>query len=244
MTTRFSALMLALLCTAALFSCKKENDDTYNGNATQAYFPLQLGKYVVYNVDSTIWDDFSCLKKTNSYQMRYVVADTFRDNAFRMGYRIETFIRKKDTDPWQNHRVIYATATESRLEYHEENLKFIKLIYPVENGRTWDGNALLNTNDQDLQYFTGWTYAYQNVGQAYNNGEIEFDNTVTVTQTDETQNDPEAQPTAFAYRTYSKEVYGYGIGMVYKETYHWTYDPAVAQCRKGLGVIMRAVDHN
>lgn len=238
------AFVLAALFSMALFSCTKQNDDKYKGDFSKAYFPLQFGRYVTYNVDSTLWNDFLQVKSIHSYQMRYTVADTFRDNENRLSYRIDVHIRSNDTLPWQVHRVIYVTQTPTTLEYQEDNVRYIKLVYPISNNVQWKGNSLIPSDDQDYQYLNDWTYQYTDFGASYNDGNVYFDNTVTVLEDDELHNDPETMPSAYADKTYSKEVYGYDVGMVYREMTHWIYDPGVATFRKGYSVVMRAVDHN
>src|SRR5688572_2014768 len=91
-------LFLAALYTVSLFSCKKPAEDEIPLEETEAYFPLQKDKYIIYNVDSTNWDDSLCIKKLDKYQMMYTVADTFTDNQGRASYRIDTRIRKKAED--------------------------------------------------------------------------------------------------------------------------------------------------
>jgi hypothetical protein len=168
--------------------------------------------------------------------------DTFRDNSLRLSYMINTQIRRADTLPWRSGEVFYATPTETGLEVMQSNLRFLKLTFPIAHGKTWMGNSMIPAQDQDYQYLHDWTYRYQDFQRAFNTGKVEFQNTVTVMQHDEQQNDPETMPMAYAFRTYAKEVYAYDIGMVYKELTHWTYDPGTSQCRKGYSVIMRAVD--
>lgn len=235
----------ALVLTVSFFSaCKKENDESYSGNPNEAYFPIKVGHYVEYDVDSTYWDDLRCLKTVHLHQQRYTITDTFTDNQGRASYRVDVLWRRADSLAWEPNSVFYVTSTPTRLEYVQNNLRFIKLIYPVSDGLQWSGNALVATNDQDLNYFFGWNYKYTNMGQSYNNGLMNFDNTVTVEETDETQNNPDTQPRDYAYRTFGKEVYAYGVGMVYREMIHWIYDPNVVSCRKGYSVIMRATKHN
>lgn len=244
MNKRFlPVLLLAVLFSVLFYSCKKETNE-FNGNYSSAYFPLQVGRYVVYDVDSTIWDDFLQVKSLHKYQMRYTVADTFTDDLNRMSYRIDVHLRTADSLGWNVHRVIYATPDSSHIEYVEANVRFIKLVLPIANEIEWPGNSMIATDDQDLQYFADWIYKYKDFEQPFNNGKVMFDNTVTVEETDQTLNDPEAMPNAFATRTFSKEVYGYNIGMVYREVTRWTYDPDVVKFRRGYSVVMRAVDHN
>lgn len=238
-------LFIAALMVVA--SCKRESDDRYGADITRGYYPLQLGRYVVYDVDSTIWNDFDCTKKEKHYQMRYTVSDTFRDNERRISYQIDVHSRNADTADWRVDDVFFVTPTASGLELVQNSLRFTRLIFPVSDGATWSGNSKIATNDVDLSYFYGWIYKYSNKGQTYNNGRVLFDNTVTVDLVDQKQNDPDTQPGAFAYRTYGREIYAHDVGMIYRELVHWTYDPNPSTpqaCRKGYGVIMRATEHN
>lgn len=246
MNRTFSPVLLLSALLLTLFSCKKETDNKYASELTRGYYPLQLGRYVVYDVDSTIWDDFRQVKTVHKYKMMYTIADTFRDNTNRLSYRIDVHIRNNDTLQWNTHRVINVTDAGNSLEYTELNLRFVKLVFPVANNVEWHGNSMISAGDQDLQYFQGWTYKYSDQEKPFNNGKAYFDNTITVQQADEKLNDPETQPDSYAYLTFAKEVYGYDIGMVYRELTHWTYDPSPGQpkFRRGYSVVMRAVDHN
>ncbi len=246
-------LLLAVLFTIAYTSCKKA-DDIPVVKESDNYFPLEIGKYVIYNVDSTIWDDTNCVKITRRHQMMYTVADTFTDAKGRASYRVDVRIRKKAEDPWQIQSVMYATNTGQELEIAYSQLRFIKMIYPISEGRTWLGNAYVDTKDATLAYFNDWNYRYVNVDMPFSNGQVNYNNTVTVMQVDEKVNDPETQPRDNATRTFSKEVFAKGVGMVYREYYRWTYDASAlnnndinnldARCLKGDGVVLRAVDHN
>ncbi len=245
MNKKFLPLLLAALFFLGFYSCKKvDENNKYPDEYSRGYYPLQFGRYVVYNVDSTIWDDFLCVKTVHKYQMRYTIADTFRDNENRLSYRMDVHIRNNDSSVFVIHRVIYLTRTPTRLEYVEANVRFIKLIFPVSTDARWLGNALIPEADEDYKYFQGWNYQYGSVGADYSNGLVDFKNTVTVNEIDEQINNPELQPGAYSEKTFSKEVYGYDIGMIYRETTRWIYDPGVASCRRGYSVVMRAVDHN
>lgn len=232
------------MVTVAYTSCKKADDMPPQPKVEDEYFPLEIGKWVIYNVDSTVWDDTFCVKKFYHHQMMHFVADTFTDDKGRMSYRIETRIRFKPEDPWQYHDVIYATNTGVNLEVAYDQLRFIKLIFPIKEGDVWKGNNLITTEDPEFAYLADWDYQYHNVGNEFNTDYKVFDNTVTVTHIDEAISDPEVFPFTYASRTKSEEVYASGVGMIYREYYRWIYDPKITKCRKGTGVEMRAVDHN
>jgi hypothetical protein len=246
-------ILLAVFFTIAYTACKKA-DKVTEIKESDAYFPLQIGKYVIYNVDSTIWDDTMCVKIIRRYQMMHTVVDTFTDARGRMSYRIDIRMRKKVEDPWMVEGVVQATNTGQELETAYSGLRFIKMIYPIAENRTWKGNSYIVTADSDYVYFNDWTYRYINVDQPFGNGLVTYNNTVTVMAIDEAINDPYPQPRENASRTYSKEVFAKGIGMVYREYYRWTYDAYSEnntdinhindRCLRGNGVVMRAVDHN
>ncbi|MEO6833719.1 MAG: hypothetical protein ABI378_13910 [Chitinophagaceae bacterium] len=249
MSKRFFSFLL-FLSTLTLFfaSCKKESDnpERYYSQATRGYYPLQLGRYVVYDVDSTVWNDFDCSKKESHLQMRYMVADTFTDAQGRPSLRINVDQRVADTGLWTVSTVFYATPTPTGLEVVMNNLRQTKLIFPAQNNATWLGNSAIDVNEPQNQFYIGWIYQYTGLVQPYNNGRVTFANTVSVKEQDYTLNDPDTLPSAYAERTYAREVYGYDVGMVYRELTHWTYDPGTAAnaCRKGFSVVMRATDHN
>lgn len=237
-------LLLAFALNIALFSCRKPDDKPAPPQAEQEYYPLEVGKYVIYDVDSTIYDDTFCVERFYNYQIMHIVADTFTDKLGRPSYRVDTRIRKRPEDEWMTHEVFYATNTTATLEIVEHQLNFIKLVFPIANNTKWKGNSNIVTDDPTLKFYNDWTYEYRDVGVAFNNGLKEYENTVTVYQVDRADSDPDLFEEVAASRTKSWEVYASGIGMVHREYIRWSYDPQTTKCRKGVGVVMRAIDHN
>ncbi|PQJ10298.1 hypothetical protein CJD36_016585 [Flavipsychrobacter stenotrophus] len=244
------------MCATAFYSCRKTNSNT--GDQTLNYFPLQFGKTVTYNVDSIIYDDANCTQRESRTQLKYAITDTFRDSKKRLSYIMDVFSRPHDGAVWQKARVITITPAivapttttpppntpTNSLIFSEIGVQFIRLEFPIVEGNTWKGNALVPVLDTDYAYFNNWNYVYQNVYSSFNTGFMNFDNTVTVLENNESVYNPQLDTTQYAYRTYAKEVYGYNVGMVYKEWTHYIYHPNHSTCVKGYTVIMRAIDHN
>lgn len=237
-------LLLALAFTVTMFSCKKPDDRPAAPQAEQEYYPLEPGKWVMYEVDSTIWDDTFCVERTYHYQVMHRVADTFTDAQGRPSYRVEMYIRKKAEDDWAAQSVFYVTNTKVTLEMVYDQLRYIKMVFPIHEGETWKGNNYILTKDPIYAFYDDWNYMYKNVQHSFNTGYKVFGNTVTVEHIDEAVGDVEVYPEEMASRTSSREVFASGVGMVYREYFRWTYDPSTTRCRKGNGVVMRAVDHN
>ncbi|MCB0698765.1 MAG: hypothetical protein H6551_00575 [Chitinophagales bacterium] len=237
-------LLMAFALMVITYSCKKADDRPAPLPQNEEFYPLEVGKWVIYDVDSTVWDDTFCVERYYNYQLMHRVADTFTDKQGRLSFRVETSIRKKVEDPWKSHRVFYVTNTGTNLEMVYDQLRFIKMAFPVEERKSWEGNSYIEVDDPDFYFYKDWVYEYRNLGESFNTGYKVFDNTVTVLEVDEAEGDPELFPSAPATRTKSNEVYASGVGMIYREYIRWVYEPKGSQCRDGKGVIMRAVDHN
>ncbi|MFT4062681.1 MAG: hypothetical protein QM642_10030 [Edaphocola sp.] len=244
-------LAASLLLTFGLVSCEKETEDLSEISKGNKFFPLEIGKYIVYNYDSLYWDDLLQTSTPYTGQMRYDVVDTFRDAGGRLSYRITIKSRRNGTDAYVANDVVYATPTETQLLFSQRNITFIKMVFPVANGTTWKGNALIPVADEDYAQYDGdnWNYTYANFDQPYDPGGNPFEHTVTVNEIDDALNDPDVDTTAYAYRNYSQAVYAYNVGLIYSERIYWVFQPKVGSSggsgyRKGYEVRMWAIENN
>jgi hypothetical protein len=245
----FSAIATLTAFAFFLSACKKDKVivNVDKGEMYQDFLPLTIGKYIVYDVDSSIWvDDNMCTKLTNKYQHKYTVADTFRDNQNRLSYTIEIKTRKNESSPWKVDDVIYYTPAAEKFETVQKNIRTMNLVNPIQEGKVWEGNSLLPHEDADYNWLKGWKYTYLDVLKPFNNGFKTFEKTITVEETDQILNNPETLPDAYASILQSKKVYAFRVGMIYKKYINWTYDPipGSVNCRNGIGVEMRAIDYN
>jgi len=71
----------------------------------------------------------------------------------------------------------------------------------------------------------GWVYTYQNINTPFTTRKGVIDSTLTVAQIDDLSPPGDFDPSAFQQRTYSTETYAKGIGLIYKEFLHWTWQP-------------------
>lgn len=238
-------LLLAVISATTFVSCKKYKED--KTDATRNYFPLTFGRSVTYNVDSTYYFEDNCIKYRTKCQMKYVVTDTFTDRKNfknKLSYIMDVFYRPYDGGTWKPISVVILNPTETGLNWTQDNVKYIKMMFPITDGFSWKGNVNAPVNDSDFAYLKNWNYQYVNYRKSYNTGYLNFDNTVTCIENDENVNYPEVDSAVAAMRTYSKAVYAYNVGLVYRELTHWTYKANNKQCLQGYSVVMQAVDHN
>jgi len=225
-STGIGSIVLSVLLLSALTSCRKEKntvvDPGYN------YFPNNVGHYVVYDVDSIVYDDFNSTVDTFKFQLKEYIQSIFMDNANRPTQRIERYKRKFNKSvsytliPWVLQDVWSANLTNAAAEKVEENQRFVKLVFAVSKNKTWNGNAQNTLGAQDYKY----TFVHE---PAFIGG-TNFDSALVVTQLDK-ENLIEKQ----SYY----EVYAKNTGMVSKQVIDVksktiTIDPIMERITSGL----------
>lgn len=247
-------ILLASFIAVTVFSaCKKETEDL-NTTPISEYAPLQVGKYISYQLDSFRYLPFSLAGVTVSYQVKYIVDGETTDNLGRPAYRIVRQIRINPTDAWVNDNSFTAVPGDESFEFIENNMRFLKMRGPVKDGFNWKGNSYINTTSQysDFTYLDGWDYMYDSVGAPLTLGSFDLENTVKVAQRDEIIGNPD-EISLFSEINYGVEYYAKGIGLVYKRFFHSRYQPPAPDSPPGTigfyeadskGVTMTMIDHN
>ncbi|HQV79277.1 MAG TPA: hypothetical protein PLJ42_12135 [Chitinophagales bacterium] len=216
----FYKLNFIVLLFATIVSCKKETevvqfDFGYN------YFPDDSGKYVIYKVDSVIFNDFdpSNLKRFSTQFVKEIVTEEFIDNLGRKAKKLERYISTDTTQPWQFWNVWYFIKNKTNVEQVEDNIRYVKLIFPLKIDDSWHGNKYFETNHfpfLDLRYTTtnfDWEYKLTEKDALYSNLNFSSDSTLTILQIADSSN---------VQKVYSLERYSRNVGLVYKEL--WRLD--------------------
>lgn len=179
------------------------------------YYPLELGRYWVYSVDSIIFDENAPKPiDTISFILKEVVSDTFFDLDGRMWYRIEAFERASDTLPWKLRQVLAATLHGKEGLRLENDLTFIKLLLPLTPFKSWDGNKLFDpativtVSGETIEMFKYWEYEVLSAGVPDTiNGQM-FGEVATISQ---------ANSENLIELRYALEKYARGVGLVERE---------------------------
>ncbi len=241
-------LLLSAGLLALLVACEKK--DTFQSAAVDEYLNLAVGKFVRYRLDSTRYINFGQKDTVFKYQAKEVVEGTLTDNQGRPGWRIVRYMSDSSgTAPWVPVTTISLIPTRESVEVVENNLRMLKLMLPIKEGFSWKGNSYIDTYsiNSEVRYMEGWDYTYEDLDQPFtvwNN--VSVPNTVTVNQRDEVIGIP-TDPNAYSEKTFSKEVYGKGIGLIYRDFLHWEYQPPNGGnpgYKNGYGLKMVMIDHN
>ncbi len=185
------------LLTLGLFSCKKT--EVKPVDLGYSYYPSNVGHWVLYDVDSTYYDQFHGTVTKSHFQIKEYFESTFLDNSNRPTQRLERY-KQYDTVPFYLKDVWASNLTQSTAEKVEENVRFVKMIFPIAKGSTWNGNAFNTLNAQN--------YKYSNIFQPYTVNGNTFDSTVTVIQDIDTTNLLNAKNQV--------EIFANHVGLIYK----------------------------
>ncbi|MDP4266888.1 MAG: hypothetical protein Q8880_05595 [Bacteroidota bacterium] len=192
----FNVLIISSLF--LLFSCKKDTLEN-TSNDDKLFFPSNIGHYVIYDVDSSYIFQGKSVK--THFQVKELIESNFLDNSNRNTQRIERYIRLSDTANWVLSRVWYSNLTASSAERIEENMRYVKLIFPISQWKQWNKNVYVDTVSEIKSQYTS-------VFTSYNVNGINFPNTVTVSL----END-----SSIIHKNYNIEVYAKNVGMIYRQ---------------------------
>jgi hypothetical protein len=209
----FIHLLVALVVMVALSACNKtiEPDDKRLG---YVYFPLEIGRYVIYEVDErnyTILDSNQVF-----YQLKEIITDTFTNLAGQKQFVLERYKRANDLANWQIDSVWSAVRTGSQAIKFENNIPYIKLVFPVERNSSWNGNAY-NDKGENI-------YRIADFRKSRTFGEINLPNTVKVQM---------GNDSSLVSQVKREEIFAENIGLVFMERINVRFKADPANLGKG-----------
>ena len=192
--------LLILICIGLLSSCTKESTNEVSTiNFSYQYFPTDSGIIRYYQADSIFWDaNNQAALDTISYEIKEVIAGNYYDNTNEISQRIERY-RKDTNGNWIIWKVLSDKITTYNAERYIDNIRYVKLKFPLILELKWNGNAL---NTSDPQY-----YEITSLHQRENINILSFDSVCTILQNDYID---------ATRQFYGIEKYATQIGMIYR----------------------------
>ncbi|MBE9469380.1 MAG: hypothetical protein IMY72_13830 [Bacteroidetes bacterium] len=197
-------LIIIIISAFLLSSCEENNVKVDNSLANDyKYFPLNVGSWIIYDVEDINIDEPSEVFDTSYYQIKEFVDFSFTDETQSEAYRINRYIRQDASSSWEIKDVWTAQLINNAAQRVEENIRYVKLSFPLIINKTWNGNLynMLNTLNEFKYEIT-----QLDINDVINN--ISFDSVLMVTQ---------VVDTSLIHKNYSFEKYAKNIGLVYKK---------------------------
>jgi hypothetical protein len=189
-----------------MLACSKKKVPNNEGLLGLDYYPVTSGKYVIYDVDSIVYTELPKDTFTYKYRIKEKLADSFTDNLGQPAIRLERYIKKfdaakpYDSIPWTMKEVWMVNANLKSVQVVENNVRFTKLLFPIEEKASWNGNAN-NTLGE-------WNYIYDYIDKKEVINNTTLEKVLLVKQKE--------YRTLISYQNY-KEKYAKGIGLVSRE---------------------------
>ncbi|HMU97420.1 MAG TPA: hypothetical protein PLC61_07715 [Chitinophagales bacterium] len=210
-------ILYILIFTLVIVSCKKETETIELSNDYN-YFPTKIGSYIIYKGDSILYNYFfSEVKRTKSFYLKEVVSDTSRDNLNRLAYEVDIFESQDLNSTWTHKVKWYKVIDNKTAESVEDNLRYLKLVFPSKVGLTWNANKFISDRipyiyaiDSTLDIFNSRAVIIQK-DVTYTNSFTSFDSTLTVVNL--------IDSSGVDYYKFT-EKYARNIGLVYKEQWN------------------------
>jgi len=187
------------LITLYFVSCRSDNDTVVNPNLNHNYAGLAVGNFVIYNVDSIAYDDVTASVSTSQFQIKEKIESQLVDLEGDNSYRIERYRKEKDSINWVLIDVWSSKLVSTNYQKVEENVRFIKLVFPIRANKTWNGNIKNNLGEQQ--------YYFSAVHQPAIIGGFPLDSVSTVSQIEDIN---------LISENLFEEKFATNIGMVYK----------------------------
>lgn len=179
-------------------ACDNQKVDPVEDSLGLSYYPLKSGNIWTYKVEKQeFFPDGS--QKTETFELKYRIIDMFEDSV----YSLQVSRRDEPTIEWEIIG-LYQTYRNKRIAVlNTGSVSYVKLSFPIELGRTWDGNAL-NSQEEN-------TYTLDSIGNTFQYEDNLYEETVTVIQ------DYSVDPVKITSDNIAIEVYAMDVGLVFKE---------------------------
>lgn len=177
------------------------------------YFPISIGDYRVYQVDSVIFDDAGNTNSLDTFSalIRERVMTATVNEKGDSTFQIERAFRRDSLDPWQVTDIWTTSRIYPEAMRVEENQRLVKMEFPLYPGKRWDPVRYLDpgievhVGTEDIEMFIYWSGEVIGIDQPEEVHGTQFPDVMTCYQADE---DTDIE------RRYVMEKYAKHIGLI------------------------------
>ncbi len=165
------------------------------------YYPMEINDFRIYHT-TTIRYNLNGTIDTARYLVKELAEEliTFEDGSSRM--LLGRYSADIGSVNWEKDSLWAVNVNNTKVEVSEATLDFIKLVFPVKDALTWDGNAH-NALDEEF-------YEIKDLGKPYSYDTLAYENTLTVVHQDL------IDPAKITEDDYRIEIFAFEKGLIYK----------------------------
>jgi hypothetical protein len=238
--------LICSLVVTAFFSCDPDPIIGEEVDRVTDFHPFEEGKFWVYQVDSTIYDDNGATIINTSGFVREEIKEQLSEDQQFTTHVLERSWKRNEMDEWAITDIWSIALADGMLVKTEENLRFLKIATPIIADQEWEGN-LFDENievliaDDAVQVYRDWDYKILATGQSENIGGVDYTDILVVQESD-SENVIE--------RRFSMTKYARNIGLVertmgiYDSQCNVCEEPWEEKAERGFGLREVLIDHN
>lgn len=219
--------MASVFFLSVLSGCRKDTDEIELDFGYE-YYPLEIGKSWIYQVDSVIYgvDVRGITRDSSRSFLREAIVDTTTSLDGELLYITERYYRPNDEAPWKIDKVFTRSRNRTQAFQTEDNLRFIKMVFPPTPGKRWDGHVYFDAQQkffpvggEQVRVFQDWDYVVTDKGQPAEVNGAQYDDVAAIQEAD--------YDVDLNYRR-SQALYARDIGLVYRQSF--IYDTNCIAC--------------
>lgn len=188
--------IIVIFLLLVFISCSKDKLPTDEANPD--FSPLSVGQFAEYHVERTKYSITSS-PEIKHFITRQIISDSFKDVNNQLIYKTDYFALNNNVD-WKLDSNSTNWQTTGKMVGQENGQAIVKLIYPLSDGLSWNGNMF---NAMDNQ-----KYVVTELGKPYQTELFYFPNTVTIIRQDDS--------TLLSKNSYT-EIYALNVGLIRRE---------------------------
>ena len=195
-------------------SCKEESISPVISEVEKDFYPLEVGRTWIYQTDSVVFNKQLGSIDTLRGFVKEVITDEFVATTDDISYIIERSFRRAVSDPWNVTDIYSAGFIDNKATRVEENLRFVKMVFPFSMGQEWDGNQFfdssifVNVGGESIEVYKNWNSEVVAINSTIMLDNVQYDNCTEIILAD-SENSLE--------KRYAKEIYAKGVGLISKE---------------------------
>jgi hypothetical protein len=184
-------------------SCNNSNTDPID---VYSYFPVEVGRYQIYQVDETVYSASQKDPTVTSWQEKDEVDKILSSDQNTTTYLVARYKRSSAGDYWQKSSEYTISKSPDRILTNIDNQTIFSFIFPLDPGTTWNGNLYNNQDPQE--------YHYEDIGSPGSVQSLSFDKTLAVV---------ERYDTSIIDRYVGIKKYALGTGLIQDEQTSFQY---------------------
>lgn len=133
-----------------LFQACEESEAPNVDLSGSGYYPIEVGNFWTYQMEQI---DYLVLgNDTSSYELRELISDSLVASSGEVTYLISRQLWQEEAQQWRTDSIWSVRKNAQLVVVAENGRSFVKLVFPITVGESWDGNAFNNQGMQSFNY--------------------------------------------------------------------------------------------